>query len=114
MCTSQSLTAGRIHMDGGGWGDVEVGVQICLSTFLLTSAELSLQRARCRDMLSQKPTRITLRMNNFQEYERIKEEKDKSEGKASNQSYLFKTPGPLERSTHAKSTPVRSSTPEHQ
>jgi hypothetical protein len=65
-------------------------------------------------MLSQKPTRITLRMSNFQEYERIKEEKDKSDGKASNQSDHFRTPGLLERSTHAKTTPVRSSTPEHQ
>ena len=66
-------------------------------------------------MLSQKPTRIALKMNDFQEYERIKEEKEKSEGKASNKSYPFRTPGPLERSTHAKTTtPVRSSTPEHQ
>ena len=65
-------------------------------------------------MLSQKPTRITLKMSDFQEYERIKEEKQKFEGKVSNKCYLFKTPGPLERSTHAKTTPARSSTPEHQ
>lgn len=64
-------------------------------------------------MLSQKLTRIVLKMSDFQEYERVKE-KRKREDKATNTSGSFRIEEPLEGSTHAKTTPARSSTPEHQ
>ena len=63
------------------------------------------------EMLSQKLTRITLKMSDFQEYERLKEQKLKSEGETSNRSST--TPGLLEKSGRSKATPARSSTPDY-
>ena len=74
-----------------------------------------LEESCCVDlkMLSQKLTRITLKMSDFHEYERRKEQKSKAEGGNSSKSPPFTTPGQAERSRHSKTTPARSSTPDY-
>ena len=64
-------------------------------------------------MLSQKLSRITLKMSDFEEYEQLKKTKEKEMDTSQNGGPLKSLQGPVLKIKSSRSGTVRSSTPEH-
>ena len=66
----------------------------------------------CR-MLSQKLSRITLKMSDFEEYEQLKKTREKEMDTSQNGGQSKSPQGPILKIKSSRSGTVRSSTPEH-
>lgn len=69
-------------------------------------------QAACR-MLSQKLSRITLKMSDFEEYEQLKKTREKEMDTSQNGGPPKSPQGPVLKIKSSRSGTVRSSTPEH-